>query len=68
MATTSDKEILVRNGEKLELKTIFKTTYPTVRSALRFKTNTALAHTIREAAIKRGGMLVKVEQYQSPIL
>ena len=68
MARTSDKEILVENGEKLALKTIFKTSYPTIRSALRFRTNTALAHKIRETAIKRGGMLVKEDQYQSPVL
>ena len=52
------KKILVAEGEKSELKKIFKTTYPTVRDALNGKRQTYITVRIREAALKRGGLEV----------
>ncbi|NDV45478.1 hypothetical protein D0T49_00225 [Paludibacter sp. 221] len=61
------KEILVGNGQKLKLKKLFNTSYPTVRTALAFKTNTALAYRIREAALKMGGVVVERSETQKAI-
>jgi hypothetical protein len=48
-------EILVRPGDRRKLMDTFKTNYPTVRSALRYRTNTLLAQRIRAAALEMGG-------------
>ena len=50
------REIMVSWGERQELMAIFRTSYPTVRAALRGKSNTDLARKIRTAALKRGGV------------
>ena len=68
MAKKAEKEILVENGEKKVLKELFGKSYPTIQAALQYRSKTALAHKIREAAIKRGGVLVVVEKYKSPTL
>jgi hypothetical protein len=49
-------EILTGFGEKGRLAKIFKTSYVTVRAALRGKTHSELAEKIRKAAIERGGI------------
>lgn len=54
-----DKRILVKDGERKFLKELFKTTYPTVRSALRGQTSSELAKSIRMAAIARGGVEIE---------
>jgi hypothetical protein len=51
-------KILVDKGEKLALKTLFKTSYPTVRKALNGKGNSKLIYQIRKAALERGGLEV----------
>lgn len=51
-------KIIVEYGERQYLANLFKTSLPTVRSALRGQTNTALAKKIRKAAITRGGVVV----------
>ena len=51
-------KIIVEYGERQYLANLFKTSLPTVRSALRGQTNTALAKKIRKAAITRGGVAV----------
>lgn len=61
------KEILVDNGQKLKLKQLFETSYPTVRTALKYKTNTALAYRIRKAAIEMGGIVVERSETQKAI-
>lgn len=53
---SKQSEILVGYGERQKLMAIFRTSYPTVRAALRGKTNTDLARKIRTAALKRGGV------------
>jgi len=62
MAKKASKEILVDNGERKVLKELFKTSYPTIKSALQYRSKTALAHKIRIAAIERGGVVVVAEQ------
>ena len=54
----SGKEILVNNGDRKELRRLLNVSYPTIRMALQYKSKTALAHKIRETAIKRGGIVV----------
>lgn len=49
------KRIIVPHGENLKLAQDFKVSIVSVRSALRFKTNSRLAIMIRRAAIERGG-------------
>jgi hypothetical protein len=51
-------KILVDKGEKLALKKLFKTSYPTVRKALSGKSESKLSFQIRKAAIERGGLEV----------
>ncbi len=68
MAKKVDKEILVNNGERKVLKELFNTSYPTIQTALQYKSKTALAHKIRTAAIERGGVLVVVENSKSMTL
>lgn len=50
------KTILVKPGERKKLKDIFRTTYPTVRAALKGDTASALSKSIRAAALERGGV------------
>lgn len=49
------REILLDNGDRKKLLKMFNVTYPTVNSALKFKSKTLLAYKIREAAIQMGG-------------
>ena len=42
-------------GGKLALKNAFKTSYPTIREALKFNTSTDLAKKIRHTAINEFG-------------
>ena len=51
-------KILVDKGEKLALKELFRTSYPTVRKALSGKSESKLAYQIRKAALERGGLEV----------
>lgn len=50
------KTILVEPGERKRLKELFKTTYPTVRAALKGESGSGLAKSIRAAALERGGV------------
>lgn len=52
------KTILVKPGERKMLKELFKTTYPTVRAALKGDTASGLSKSIRAAALERGGVEV----------
>jgi len=50
-------------GGKLALKNAFKTSYPTIREALKFNTDTELAKKIRHTAIKvYGGVEVVINK------
>jgi len=53
------KSILVNHGTKKEIMAAFGCTYPIVRAALNFKSNTPLSGKIRKAAINKGGRLVE---------
>lgn len=46
------REILLKTGNRAKLMNLFDTTYPTVRAALRYETDTDLAKRIRHYAIK----------------
>ena len=48
--------ILVAPGEKVYLKGLFATSYPTVRKALNGKSSSSLSLKIRKAALERGGV------------
>ncbi|MGM9817682.1 MAG: hypothetical protein ACI30B_01710 [Paludibacteraceae bacterium] len=49
------RRILMDFGQISKLKKIFKTTYPTVRAALLYKTDSELARKIRHTAVKEYG-------------
>lgn len=49
------KEILIGYGDGARLMTAFRISYPTLRRALRFKTDTELARKIRHTAINEYG-------------
>ena len=53
------KSILVDHGTRKELARIFKCTYPTIKSALNYKTTTDLSNKIRVAAIRKGGRVAE---------
>ncbi len=51
------KEILLGHGERIRIMSAFSISYPTLRRALRFETDTELARKIRHTAISEyGGM------------
>ena len=52
----TNSQILVNDGERKALKEAFNCTYPTVRTALKGISKTALAYKIRVLAIERGGV------------
>lgn len=54
-------KILVDKGEKLALKRLFNTSYPTVRKALCGESNSKLSYQIRKAALERGGLEVNTK-------
>lgn len=49
------KEILLGYGERIRLMSAFHISYPTIRKALRFETDTKLARKIRHIAISEYG-------------
>ena len=51
--------IIVSHGEMNALSGLFSVSLPTVRSALRGHTRTALSENIRELALMRGGVQVR---------
>lgn len=51
------KQILLPPAKKAEIIKAFKTTRVTLRSALRFETNSNFANVLRAAAIERGGVI-----------
>jgi len=52
-----EKEILLPAAKKREIARIFKTSNVTVWSALKFKTKSGFADTLRAAALERGGVV-----------
>ena len=52
------KEILMNNGDRKKLRELFNVSYPTVSSALKYKSKTLLAYKIRETALEMGGRKV----------
>lgn len=53
------KRIVINHGIRKELMDIFGTTYPTIRNALNYQTDTTLAKKIRKAALNKGGNLLE---------
>ena len=53
------KEILLAGGKRKNIIKSLNTTYPTIREALRFKSNTEISQKIRKIAIENGGKLVE---------
>ena len=52
-----EKEIFVPAEVKKEIAKTFKTSRVSVWNALKFKTNSGFAHTLRAAALERGGVV-----------
>lgn len=55
-------KILTKHGEREQLAKLFRVSRPTVNSALRGATKSALAKKIRKVAIDRGGMEEKPKE------
>ncbi len=55
-----NKIIIVSHGLKKEMMEVLDTSYPSIRSALVFKTNTLKARAIRQYALNNGGKLVEI--------
>lgn len=55
-----NKIIIVSHGLKKEMMEVLDTSYPSIRSALSFKTNTLKARAIRQYALNNGGKLVEI--------
>lgn len=49
------KEILVKTGVKRQIQRLTGYSQPTIRAALRFQRNTAVARKIRKMALELGG-------------
>lgn len=49
----SRKRILIEHGNRKKLMSAFKTSYPTIRAALRYESDTEMARKIRFVAIKQ---------------
>lgn len=50
------RQIVVEYGVNTEIMAALGCTQPTIRAALRFKSNTSLARKIRFLALKKGGV------------
>ncbi len=53
------REIKVSHGMRREIMAIFGASYPTVRAALRFKSDTYFAKRMRGYALNHGGVIVE---------
>lgn len=53
------KIIKVSHGMRKQMMEVFSTTYPTLRAALSFETNTAKAEMMRYYALEHGGILLE---------
>lgn len=56
--------ILTEHGEALMIAKIFNVSDRTVRDALKYRTNSDLAHRIRECAKQRGGVEIQPKPKQ----
>ena len=52
------QEITVSHGLRKEIMEVLQCSYPTIRAALKFQSNTLLADHIRQYAIQHGGVLL----------
>lgn len=55
------KQIVIEHGLRKQMLFELEVTYPTIRSALTFKSNTLTAKCIRQYALDHGGVLVRGE-------
>ena len=58
------KQIVVQHGLRKQIMTHFKVTYPTVRTALSYKSDTPMSKNIRQYALDRGGVLMQAPTVQ----
>lgn len=52
--------IVVTHGLRRKIMEVMRASYPTVRSALVFRTNTLKAQMIRKYALEHGGSLIEL--------
>jgi hypothetical protein len=57
-----EKEIFLPAASKREIAKTFKTSHVSVWAALKFKTNSGFAKTLRAAALERGGVVYPREE------
>lgn len=55
---SKEKRIVISHALRKQILEVFDTTYPTVRKALAFETNSAKAYKIQQFALKNGGILI----------
>lgn len=55
----SIREIKIEHGLRKEIMNQLSTTYPTIKTALLYKSHTSLSDRIREYALQHGGILVE---------
>ena len=53
------QKIVVNHGLRKQMMLELKVTYPTIRAALAYNSNTLTAKVIRKYALEHGGVLVK---------
>ena len=52
------KQIVIEHGLRKQMLFALEVTYPTIRAALTYKSNTLTAKCIRQYALEHGGVLV----------
>lgn len=52
---SKEKRIVISHALRKQILEVFDTTYPTVRKALAFETNSAKAYNIQQFALKTAG-------------
>lgn len=52
------RRIVISHALRKQILEVFDTTYPTVRKALAFETNSAKAYQIQQFALRNGGVLI----------
>lgn len=61
------KQIYVEYGLRKQIMAALDVTYPTVKSALTYKSNTQIAKTIRQYAIEHGGIILEGISANTPL-
>jgi hypothetical protein len=56
------KQIILGHSKKKEIMKIINVTYPTIRAALKYKSDSTLAFKIRKLALELGGVEMSAEK------